>query len=113
MQTEIIHSANTQYRHRREGRADAVHERAARRTEVVGHGRVWPNRGDSIGPALEVLAAAHVFQILVVDGEVGSEHGRGELAAINTVADESVDQARSFGRLVAVVRTELVDDAKG
>jgi len=91
VQTEIIHSANTQDRRRWEGRADAVHERAARGTEVVGHSGVWPNRSDRIGPALEVVAAAQVLQILVVNGEVGCEHGRGEFAAIPAVANKGVD----------------------
>lgn len=75
----------------RTSRTDAVHERTARVTEVVSHGGVWPDRCDSIFPALEVVAATNVLQIFIVDAEVGRKHRRCQFAAIDAVANESVD----------------------
>jgi len=76
----------------RESRADAVHERAARGTEVVGHGVV---RDDDarLTEGVQVVAAAQLLQVRVGDGEVGCEHGRGDFAAVRAVANEGVDQA--------------------
>lgn len=76
----------------------AVHKGATGRTEVVCH---LVARGDGLGlpPAAEVLLAAQVLEVLVVDGEVGCEHGRCDLAAVCTVAHECVDEAWALGRL--------------
>jgi hypothetical protein len=94
MQMEIVHGADAQDAEARERRADAVHERAARRAEVVGHGAA---RADCarLAEGREVLAAAQVLQVRVGDGEVGREHGRGDLAAVGAVAEEGTDQARA------------------
>lgn len=90
MQIEIIHRADTRDIPAGKARADAVHERAARGTEVVGHG---VTRGDGVRLAisLQVVAASQMFQVRVGDDEVGCEHGCGNFAAIRAVADECID----------------------
>jgi hypothetical protein len=40
-----------------------------------------------------------VLQILVVDGEVGCEHGGRDLAAVCTIAHEGIDEAWALGWL--------------
>lgn len=79
----------------------AVHEGAAGRTEVVCH---LVTRGNRLGlaPAAEVFLAAQVLEVLVVDGEVGCEHGRCDLATVCAVAHERVDEAWALGRLCLV-----------
>jgi hypothetical protein len=52
-------------------------------------------------------------QVVIVNGEVGREHGRGELAAIGAVADEGVDQSRFFSglqvvRIITSTQTRIV-----
>lgn len=37
-----------------------------------------------------------MFNVLVLDGEVGSEHGCSDFAAVVAVADESVDESWSL-----------------
>ena len=98
---EIVNGADAQDALAGPARADAVHERAARGAEVVGHGVA---RGDGAGLAkgLQVVAAAQVPEVLVRDGEVGREHGGGDFAAVGAVADEAVDQAGALGWLVVV-----------
>ena len=98
VQMEIVHGADAQDALSRPARADAVHERAARGAEVIGHGVA---RGDGTGLAkgLQVFAAAQVPEVSVRDGEVGREHGRGDFAAVGAVADEAVDQAGALGWL--------------
>jgi hypothetical protein len=103
VQREIVHGAYAQDTHVRESRADAIHERAARGTEVVGHGvaRLDGVRGNGarLAESLQVFAAAQVLQVRVGDGEVGCEHGRGDFVAVGAVADEAADQARAMGWL--------------
>lgn len=70
VQTQIIHATNSQDGNAGKCRADAVHEGPARRAEVVGHGGVWSNGRDVIGPALEVVPPAHVRQVFIIDCEV-------------------------------------------
>ncbi|KFY29973.1 hypothetical protein V494_08344 [Pseudogymnoascus sp. VKM F-4513 (FW-928)] len=79
MQVEIIYRANAKDSLPWERLTDTIHERAARGAEVV-------------------LATAHVRQVRVQDGEIGSEHGRRDLAAIGTVTEEGVDEAGGFSR---------------
>jgi hypothetical protein len=103
MQTKIIHTPKTQDRGCWEGRADAVHKRTTRIAEVVGHGGVRSNRSDRVGPAFEILAAANMLQVFIVNGKVGRKHGRCKFPAIYTIADKGVDQARTFGWLETVL----------
>lgn len=42
---------------------------------------------------LQLILAAQVLQILVVEREVGRKHGGGDFAAVGAVADEGVDEA--------------------
>lgn len=98
VQVEIVYGADAQDALPGESRADAVHQRPARGTEVVGHG-VSRGGGARLAPGRQVLAAAEVSDVLVVNHEVGGEHGSGDFAAIRTVAHEGVDQAWAFGRL--------------
>lgn len=92
---EIVHGADAQDTLVRERRADAVHERAARGTEVVGHG-VARGDGARLAEGRQVVAAAQVLQVRVGDGEVGCERGRGESVAVGAVAGGGVDQARAL-----------------
>ena len=87
---KIVHGADAQDTFPRTTRADTVHKRAARGTEVVGHGIT---RGDSARLAVDgqVFAATQVGQVRVGDSEVGGEHGRADFAAVCAVADEGVD----------------------
>lgn len=43
-----------------------------------------------------------MFETLVADSEVRTEHGGTEFVAITAVADECVDQIVTFNRLVTV-----------
>lgn len=95
---EIVHGADAQDTLARERCADAVHERAARGTEVVGHG-VARGDGARLAEGRQVVAAAQVLQVRVGDGEVGCERGRGEFEAVGAVAGGGVVQARASGWL--------------
>ena len=65
VQREVIHAADPQDTHSREGRTDAIHERAARGTEVVGHGVVlacgFYEHSARLTESLQVVAAAQVL----------------------------------------------------
>lgn len=98
VQMEVVYGADAQDTLPRETRADAVHERAARGAEVIGHGVAGAD-GAVLAERLEVVAAAQVLQVRVGDGEVGCEHGRRDLAAVGAVADEGGDQAGTLGWL--------------
>lgn len=90
MQIEIVHRANPQNTLSRKLGADAVHERAARAAEVIGH--LVPGRdGVRLSEAGQIVPATLVFQVCVVDGEVGCEHGRRDFAAVGAVAYERLD----------------------
>jgi len=95
-ETEIVHGADAQEIHPRVSLPDTVHERPASRAEIVGHGFARAD-GFSLAVGLQVLAAAQPLYVLVGDGEVGCEHGRGDFVAVRAVADEGIDQARGFG----------------
>lgn len=86
---EIIHRANAQDVLPRKSRSNAVHERAARGTEIIGHG-VTRGDGARLTEGLQAIPAAQVLQVRVGHGEVGREHGRGNFAAVCAVADEGV-----------------------
>lgn len=101
VQMQIVHGADAQDAGAREAGADAVHERAARVAEVVGHGEARRD-GRRVRPRLQVLPAPHVPQVLVVDGEVRREHGRCDFAAVRAVAYEGVDETGLRGRLRGV-----------
>lgn len=59
---------------------------------LVGHGlaRAYPLR---LAERLEAVLPARVLKVRVLDGEVAGEHGRRDLAAVDAVADEGVDDA--------------------
>lgn len=98
MQVEIIDCANShEALVRREG-ASAIHEGAAGRAEGVGH---FGSRGRRLvlAPARQVVLTADEPDVGVVDGEVGGEHGSGDLATVEAVADKGVDQTRGLSRL--------------
>lgn len=103
VQMKIIHGANAQNTLLWESRADAVHECAARGTEVVGH---IIARGDRtrLAEGGQIGAAAQVLQVRVGNGKVGGEHGRGDFAAVRAIADEGVNQTRALGWLGVWVR---------
>jgi hypothetical protein len=93
MQIEIVNCANAEYAHSGEAGADAVHERAARGTEIISH---VVSRADGLRLAVgrQVTAAALVNQVGIVDGEIGCEHGSCNFSAIGAVANKSVDKPR-------------------
>ena len=92
VQVEIVHGADAQNTCPWEPRADTIHEGAAGRTEIVGHGIVQAD-GVVLAKGFEVVAAADVLQIVVVDDEVGCEHGCRDFVAVIAVADEAVDHS--------------------
>ncbi|KAL9035609.1 MAG: hypothetical protein Q9214_006499 [Letrouitia sp. 1 TL-2023] len=81
VEMEIIHGANAQDALPRKGRADAIHERAARGTEIIGHGVA---RGDRarLAEGLQIVTATQVLQVRVGHGEIGCEHGRRDFVAV-------------------------------
>lgn len=95
---EIVHGANAQNAHTGEARTDAVHERAARGTEMVGHG-VAGGDGARLAEGFQIVAAADVLEVSGGDGEVGGEHGGGDFAAVGAVADEGVEEGWALGWL--------------
>lgn len=103
VQGEIVHGADAQDAHAGESGADAIHERAARGTEVVGHGMVRVDgvrgNGARLAKGRQVLAAAQVLQVGVGDDEVGRECGRGDFVAVGAVADEGAGVAAAVGWL--------------
>lgn len=103
MQREIVHAAYAQDTRAWESPADAIHERAASGTEVVGHGVILARGIDEnsarLTEGLQVVAAAQVLQVRVIDGEVGCVHGRSEFVAVGAVADEGADETRAMGWL--------------
>jgi hypothetical protein len=95
---EVVDGADAQDAHAGESSADTIHQRATRPAKVIGHLLARCDRA-RLAEGLEVVAAAEVLQVRVGDGEVGGEHGRGDLAAVAAVADKAVDQAFALGRL--------------
>lgn len=95
-QREIIHASNTQDTHSGERRANTIHQRTARATEVVGHGillsRFFVKYRVRLAPALEIFAATKVLEVRVVDGEVSRVDGGGELVTVGAVANEGADK---------------------
>jgi hypothetical protein len=89
-QIEIIYGTDAQNALARGTRADAVHERTARGTEVVSHG-VARGDGAALTVGFQVVAATEVLEVRVLDGEVGGEHGGSEFVAVEAVADEGID----------------------
>lgn len=100
MQAEVVHRPNARNTLPRPPRAPSVHERAAHRAEVVGHG-VAGGDGLVLAVLRELVLAAEVLHGVVGDDEVRREHGGSDLAAVGAVADEGVDEAGGFDGLGA------------
>lgn len=98
VQVEIVNGANSHVALVGGNLAPAVHERAAGLAKAVGH---FGSRSRRlvVAPASEVVLATDELEVGVVDGEVGGEHGRGDFAAVEAVADKGVDQAWSYNGL--------------
>lgn len=82
--------------------ADAIHKRTTRCAEEVGHflaGTDCPR----LAVGREILAAAYMSQMRVCNYEIGGEHRGGDFATVCTVAEECVNQARTFGWLLFAV----------
>ena len=60
-----------------------------------------------LAKGLQILPAADVLQMGVGDDEIGCEHGGGDFAAVEAVADEAVNHARALSWLRAVCHSEL------
>lgn len=98
VQREVVNSADSHVALIGRDLAPAVHEGAASLAKVVGHFR--PGNGSLVlAPALQIVLATNILDVGVVDGEVGGEHGSGDLAAVEAVADEGVDQTWALNRL--------------
>lgn len=90
VQVEIVNGADSHVAVLREDLAPAVHEGAAGLAKAVGHFGSRSRRL-ALAPASEVVLATDELEVGVVDGEVGGEHGRGDFAAVEAVADKGVD----------------------
>lgn len=99
MQAEIIHRPNAEDARARVPGADAIHERAARGTEIVGHGVARLN-GLGLRKSLEVVAPAHVLEVGVVHHEVRREHGGRDLSAVCAIAHEGPQETGAVSGLV-------------
>lgn len=114
VQVEVVNGTDSHVAVVRENLAPAIHERAAGLAEAVGH---FGSRSRclALAPASEIVLATDKLEVRVVDGEVGGEHGRGNFAAVEAVADKGVDQAWSYNGLFIVLVTVLynaIDDVK-
>lgn len=98
VEAEIINCPNAENALPWESCANTIHEGATGLAEVVGH-KVLAGDGARLAEGGQVVAAADVDQIFVVDGKVGREHGCGDFAAVCAVADKRVDKARALGWL--------------
>jgi hypothetical protein len=98
MEVEIINCANTENALPWKSCTNTIHEGAASLAEVVGH-EVLAGDGARLAKSGQVIAAAGVSQVFVVNGKVGREHRCGDFAAVCAVADKRVDKARPLGRL--------------
>lgn len=90
VQLEIVDGAGPHVAVLREAHAPAVDERAAGLAKAVDHFGL----GSGclvVAPSGDVVLATNVLEIGVVDGEVGGEHGRGDFAAVEAVAEKGVD----------------------
>lgn len=98
MQVEVVDGADSHVALAGKNLAPAVHERAASLAKAVGH-LGSRSRRLVVAPASEVVLATDELEVGVFDGEVGGEHGRGDFAAVEAVADKGVDQAWSYNGL--------------
>ena len=73
VEVEIIDCPNTENALPWECCANTIHEGAASLAEVVGH-KALAGDGARLAKRGQVIAAAGVGQVFVVDGEVGREH---------------------------------------
>lgn len=110
MQRKVVNCSDAKNAHGWEAGTFAIHEGAACRAEVVGHFVARVDRL-SLAPARQVLLAAQMREVGVIDGEVRGEHGGRNLVAVVAVADERVDKAWAVGWLwkwsAIRVRTDL------
>lgn len=90
LEVKVVDSTDSQNAQAGESLAHAVHERAAGAAEVVRH---LLSGADSLGLAerLEILLAAEMLEVAVIDGKVGGEHRGSDLSAVAAVADKGVD----------------------
>ena len=98
VQVEVINRPDPHDELSSETAADSVHQRSARGAEIVCHSVAGIARL-VLSELGELLLAPNVFDGSFIDDEVRSEHGRRDLAAIGTVADEGVYEIIAFGRL--------------
>jgi hypothetical protein len=90
LQIKVVDRTDPRDQHARDAGRDAVHERAADGAEVVLH-RVAARDRLALRELGELVAAARVHRLGLLDDEVGGEHRGGDLAAVAAVADEGVD----------------------
>ena len=98
VKVEIIDCPNTENALPWECCANTIHEGAASLAKVVGHDALAGD-GARLAKRGQVIAAAGVGQVFVVDSKVRREHRCGDFAAVGAVADKRVDKAGALGRL--------------
>lgn len=81
MEIVIIHRSDPSDQQTRVAGRDAIHQRAADRAKVVLHD-IARLDGLALRELGELVAAADVSRLSLLDDEVGSEHGGGDFAAI-------------------------------
>jgi hypothetical protein len=96
MQVEVIHSTNSKDTLPWISGTNTIHESSTSLAEIVGHA---VPRGDGFGlrKYSQVVSAANVGDISVVDDEVGGEHGGSDFPAVETVAEEGVNETGFSG----------------
>lgn len=91
-QREVVHGAREQDGQAWEQLALAVHERAVRVVEVVGH--TTPRAGGlGLRERLEPRASPHMAQVRLRDGDIGHVKCGANLEAVAAVAGVAVDEA--------------------
>ena len=87
VQVEVVDTAYPQEVLAGKAAANSVHQATADGAEVIRHGVAGLDA--LVGrPCRELVLSTDVLHVLVVDAEVGGEHGCGDFAAVATVADE-------------------------
>ncbi|RSH83622.1 hypothetical protein EHS25_005526 [Saitozyma podzolica] len=98
VQGDVVDGANPKKLGARERRALAIHERPARLAKAVGHA---PSRRRRfvLAKCREVILTPGEARVRVERGEVGREHARSDLAAVDAVAHKYLLEAGGLKRL--------------
>lgn len=97
-QSEIIDCTSAQDRHSGKASAAAVHKSSACLAKIIRHRRVRTHCF-SLAEVGKIVFATDVLEMRVRHGDVGLVEGRSNLAAVETMADMTIYQARFLERL--------------